>query len=205
MRLNLSRIMLGLTFFATTVVIALLSDMLMVHITKQFPGLACVRETFGVSCELAPPVMENQVTLAVFLLLGVLAYATFRGSSAASNYAPLGMSLAALLVVCAATDIVLGRAAYNMAELYSSTVNTFSYILMFTFLVMIMIKEYDPVAFMISVAGSFTIKVTTFIALGLLLPGIPGATGMYALFITYSFAAFGLHLMMACRLFVAPR
>ncbi len=205
MRLDPSRIILGLTFFATTVVMALLSDILFVHLSGQFAGLGCVRETFGVSCVLAPPVKDNRITLVVFMLFGLFSYLTFRGSASSSNFAPFAMFLSGLLVVCTSFDLILDRDAYNMAKVYSSTVNTFSYILMFTFLVMILIKEYDPVAFLISVLGSFTIKVATFTALGLLLPAVPGATGMFALFITYSFAAFGLHLMMACRLFVSTR
>jgi hypothetical protein len=205
MQLNFSRIILGLMFLATVVVVAMLSDMLMVHITSQFPALACEREFFGVSCVLAPPIEDSKLVLASFLLLGLLSYLIFRGPSSASNYAPFFMFLSGILVVCTSFDLALDRDAYHMSKLYSSTVNTFSYILMFTFLVMVLIKEYDPVAFMISVLGSFTVKVATFIALGLLLPSIPGATGMFALFVTYSFAAFGLHLMMACRLFVAPR
>ena len=205
MRLNLSRTLLGITYVATTGVVAKLSDMGLSRLSRQFDGIECVRETFGVSCLLAPPVSNNKLSLMVFLILGIFAYFVFRHRSANSNYAPFAMFLSGLLVLCTAFDLVFGLNAHNMSAVYSSTVNTFTYILMFTFLVMVLIREYDPLAFLISVAGSFTVKVLAFTALGLLLPGMPGATGMFALFVTYSFAAFGIHLMMACKLFVAAR
>lgn len=205
MRLNLSRILLGMTYVATTGVVAMLSDMGLARLSRQFEGIECVRETIGVSCLLAPPVSENKLSLMVFMLLGVFVYLAFRHRSASSNYAPFAMFLSGLLVLCTAFDLVFGLNAHNISAVYSSTVNTFTYILLFTFLVMVLIREYDPLAFLVSVAGSFTVKVLAFMALGLLLPGLPGATGMFMLFVTYSFAAFGIHLMMACRLFVAAR
>jgi hypothetical protein len=205
MRLDAPRILLGMTFVATTSMVALLSDVGLARLSQQFPGLDCVRELVGVSCQLAPPVEDSKVTELAFMLLGLMTYVWFRFRASASNYAPFAMFLSGLLVVCTAFDLVFGFEAYNMSKVYSSTVNTFSYILMFTFLVMVLIKDYDPVAFMVSVAGSFTVKVLAFTALGLLLPAMPGATGMFALFVTYSFAAFGIHLMMACKLFVSSR
>jgi hypothetical protein len=205
MRLDVPRILLGTTFVATTSMVALLSDLGMARLSQQFGGLDCVREIVGVSCQLAPPVADNQVTILAFLLLGLLTYVWFRHRASVSNYAPFAMFLSGLLVVCTSFDLMFGLHAFNMSKVYSSTVNTFSYILMFTFLVMVLIKDYDPVAFMVSVAGSFTVKVLAFTALGLLLPAMPGATGMFALFVTYSFAAFGIHLMMACKLFVSSR
>jgi hypothetical protein len=205
MRLDVPRILLGTTFVATTSMVALLSDLGMARLSQQFAGLDCAREIVGVSCQLAPPVADNQVTILAFLLLGLLTYVWFRHRASGSNYAPFAMFLSGLLVVCTSFDLMFGLHAFNMSKVYSSTVNTFSYILMFTFLVMVLIKDYDPVAFMVSVAGSFTVKVLAFTALGLLLPAMPGATGMFALFVTYSFAAFGIHLMMACKLFVSSR
>ncbi len=205
MRLDVPRILLGTTFVATTTIVAMLSDLGMARLSQQFAGLDCVREVVGVTCQLAEPVGDNKATILAFMLLGLLTYVTFRFRASASNYAPFAMFLSGLLVVCASFDLVFGFEAYNMSKVYSSTVNTFSYILMFTFLVMVLIKDYDPVAFVVSVAGSFTVKVLAFTALGLLLPAMPGATGMFALFVTYSFAAFGIHLMMACKLFVSSR
>jgi hypothetical protein len=90
------------------------------------------------------------------------------------------MFLSGLLIVCTSFDLAFGLHAFNMSKVYTSTVNTFSYILMFTFAVMLMIKRYSPYSFMVSVIGSFTVKVSAFFALGLLLPVIPGATGMFA-------------------------
>jgi hypothetical protein len=205
MRLNLSRILLGMTYVGTTGVMATLSDIGLVRLSRQFYGIDCVREIVGVSCLLASPVANNKLSLMAFLILSVFAYFAFRHRSANSNYAPFAMFLSGLLILCTAFDLVFGLNAHNMSAVYSSTVNTFTYILMFTFLVMVLIREYDPLAFLVSVAGSFTVKVLAFTALGLLLPGLPGATGMFMLFVTYSFAAFGIHLMMACKLFVSTR
>ncbi len=205
MRLDVPRILLSTTFVATTTIVAMLSDLGMARLSQQFAGLDCVSEVVGVNCQLAEPVADNRATILAFMLLGLLTYVWFRFRASASNYAPFAMFLSGLMVVCASFDLVFGLEAYNMSKVYSRTVNTFSYILMFTFLVMVLIKDYDPVAFMVSVAGSFTVKVLAFTALGLLLPAMPGASGMFALFVTYAFAAFGIHLMMACKLFVSSR
>jgi hypothetical protein len=205
MRLNLSRALLGITYVATTGMVAMLSDLGLARLSRQFDGMDCMRETVGVTCLLAPPVANNKISLLVFMLLGVFIYFSFRHRSDSSNYAPFAMFLSGLLVLCTTFDLVFGLNAHNMSAVYSSTVNTFTYILMFTFLVMVLIREYDPLAFLVSVVGSFTVKVLAFTALGLLLPGLPGATGMFMLFVTYSFAAFGIHLMMACKLFVSAR
>ena len=205
MRLDLSRIVLGLIYLATTGVVALISDIGLVLLSGRFHSMDCVRETFGVNCQLAAPMINNKLSLMVFMLAGMFVYLVFRHRATNSNFAPFAMFLSAMLVACTSFDLVFGLPAHNISALFTSTVNTFSYILIFTFVVMVMIREYDPLAFLLSVMGSFTVKVFAFIALGLLMPGIPGATGMFALFVTYSFAAFGMHLMMACRLFVSAR
>lgn len=204
MRLNLLRTMLVLTFLGTTVIVAKLSDMAMAHLSRRFGSVQCAYDYFGVECQLAPAINNNLLQV-VLLLLAAFTYFRFRGASSHSNYAPFGMFLSGLLILCTSFDLVFGLHAYNLSKVFTSTVNTFSYILMFTFLVMVLIKEYHPFSFLISVIGSFAIKVVAFFGLGLLLPAIPGATGMFALFVTYAFAAFGLHLMMACRLFVSSR
>ena len=204
MRLDLRKLLVGSAFFAATVAVAKLSDVAMARLTWQLGTVDCAYDYFGVECRLAEPA-DSLLMPVMFLIGAVYFYFHFRVVARQSNFAPFVMFLSGLLAVCSSFDLVFGLHAYNMSKVYTSTVNTFSYILMFTFLVMLMIKEYNPISFLISVIGSFTIKVMAFFALGLLLPAIPGATGMFAMFVTYSFAAFGLHLMMACRLFVTRR
>jgi hypothetical protein len=202
MRLSLSKILTVVLLTAVTVTIAKLSDVAFAHLSWRLGTVQCAYDYFGVECLLAEPA-ESTLLLVVLMLLAAFFYLRFRGAGSSSNYAPFVMFLSGLLIVCTSFDLAFGLHAFNMSKVYTSTVNTFSYILIFTFVVMLMIKRYSPYSFMVSVIGSFTVKVSAFFALGLLLPVIPGATGMFALFVTYSFAAFGLHLMMACRLFVA--
>lgn len=204
MRLDLARTILGVAYLAATVAVAKISDVALAHMSWRFGSVECAYDYFGVECQLAPA-SDNNLLQVVLLLLAAFTYFRFRGAGNDSNYAPFGMFLSGLLILCTSFDLISGLHAYNLSKVFTSTVNTFSYILMFTFLVMVMIKTYSPVSFLISVAGSFTIKVLAFFALGLLLPAIPGATGMFALFVVYSFAAFGIHLMMACRLFISAR
>jgi hypothetical protein len=204
MRPNVSKILTGILLMVVTVTIAKLSDVAFAQLSWRLGTVQCAYDYFGVECQLADP-NENNLLVVVLMLLAAFFYFRFRGADSNSNYAPFVMFLSGLLIVCTSFDLAFGLQAYNMSKVYTSTVNTFTYILMFTFAVMLMIKKYSPYSFMISVIGSFTVKVSAFFALGLLLPVIPGATGMFAMFVTYSFAAFGLHLMMACRLFVANR
>jgi hypothetical protein len=108
MRLDLSRIVLGLIYLATTGVVALMSDIGLVVLSTRFHSMDCVRESCGVTCQLAAPMSNNKLSLMVFMLAGMFVYLVYRHRASASNFAPFAMFLSAMLVACTACPQHLG-------------------------------------------------------------------------------------------------
>jgi hypothetical protein len=81
MRLSLTRILTGILLMVVTVTIAKLSDVAFAHLSWRLGTVQCAYDYFGVECKLGDP-NENNLLVAVLMLLAAFFYFRFRGRTA---------------------------------------------------------------------------------------------------------------------------
>ena len=158
----------------------------------------CVSAGFSIHCEILRPDGFGWPAHLVVLLASLAALILIRTVFTSFAAVPFFALAGATLIFCSGFDLLFNLPVKNFSQLFSETFNLLSFVIFLSFSFAIAITPGDlrmfP-RFLAAMLQSYVTRDLVFLFYVGIQGHYPGMTGLYLLFVVYSFGAFTIHIM----------